>query len=85
MRRLILLLLILLSVLLLLVSTASAVSYSERARYYLYITNQTTEMYAAQSTTDENGNTSLTLVSIGTLPSSTPVSVGDTIQDNYRQ
>ena len=85
MRRLIGLILFAAILCLTLAGAQAAVSYSERARYYLYITNRDTEMYAAQTTTDENGNSSLTLVSIGTLPGSTPVSSGDTIQDAYRQ
>ncbi|MBQ9326073.1 MAG: hypothetical protein IJ246_09885 [Clostridia bacterium] len=85
MRRLIGLILFAAILCLTLAGAQAAVSYSERARYYLYITNRDTEMYAAQTTTDENGTSSLTLVSIGTLPGSTPVSSGDTIQDAYRQ
>ncbi len=85
MRRLLLFLVCLALLMTLVLSAQAAVSYSDRARYYLYITTSATEMFAAQSTTDDSGNEVLTLVSIGTLPGSTPVSSGDTIQDNYRQ
>ncbi len=68
-----------------LIICASAVSYSDRARYYLYITSSDTAMFSLSSTTDENGNTSNVLTNIGTLPAGTPVSSGEVVEEGYRK
>lgn len=65
--------------------SASAVSYSDRARYYLYITTSDTAMFSLSSSTDENGNTSNVLTNIGTLPAGTPISAGEVVEETYRK
>ncbi len=66
-------------------STASAISYSDRARYYLYITSSESDIYSVSTSTDENGVSSTALTSTGTLPAGTPISAGEVVENNYQK
>ncbi len=79
MRRLILILLLCAAVLLTAIQ-ASAVSYAERDRYFLYVTTSATAMYSADSVSGGEDPEY-----IGTLPAGTPVSSGDEVGQTYRK
>jgi len=65
--------------------SASAISYSDRGRYYLYVTSSSTAMFSQSTQTDENGNTTSILSNIGTLPAGTPISAGEIVDDIYQK
>ena len=65
--------------------SASAISYSDRGRYYLYVTSSSTAMFSQSTQTDENGTTTSILNNIGTLPAGTPISAGETVDDIYQK
>ncbi len=64
---------------------ALAVSYSDRGRYYLYITTADTQIYSLTTQTAEDGTITNTFTPNGTLPAGTPVSAGEVLDEVYQK
>ncbi|MBQ9307099.1 MAG: hypothetical protein IJ229_04155 [Clostridia bacterium] len=64
---------------------AQAVSYSDRGRYYLYVTTADTQMYTMSQETADDGTITTTYTPSGSLPAGTPVSAGEVLDDTYQK
>ena len=68
-----------------LLADAQAVSYSDRGRYYLYITTADTETYSMNTQTNDDGTTINIYTAIGSLPAGTPISAGEVLDETYQK
>ena len=64
---------------------ALGISYSDRGRYYLYVTTQDTETYAITTKENEDGTTSSVYTATGTLPAGTPISTSEVLDETYQK